>query len=94
MKIKGAKIIHVKTNDARKLMILKCFIILYIQILSGFENWNVQDLILRRYDTIKTSRQNFFKFPELSIIEKYLKIRLRGQKIKNITKIDLGRLFL
>ena len=54
MKIKGAIIIHVKINDAGKLMILRCFIISYIQILSGFENWNVQDLILRRYDTIKT----------------------------------------
>ena len=54
MKIKGAITIHVEFKSARKLMILRCFIILYIQILSGFENWNVQDLILRRYDTIKT----------------------------------------
>ena len=54
MKIKGAIIIHVKFKDARKLMILRCFIILYVQILSGFENRDIQDLILRRYDTIKT----------------------------------------
>ena len=56
MKVKGAVIIHVKFRGARKLMILKCFIILYIQILSGFENWDIQDLSLRRYDTIKTCR--------------------------------------
>ena len=50
MKIKGAIIIHVKFKGARKLMILWWFIILYVQILSGFENWE----ILRRYDTIKS----------------------------------------
>ena len=54
MEIKGAIIIHVKFKGARKLMILRCFIILYVQILPGFENWDIQDLILRRYDTIKT----------------------------------------
>ena len=54
MKIKGAIIIHKKFKGARKLMILRCFIILYVQILSGFENWDIQDLMLRRYDTIKT----------------------------------------
>ena len=54
MKIKGAIIIHVKFKDARKLMILRCFIILYVQILPGFENWDIQDLILRMHDTIKT----------------------------------------
>ena len=53
MKIKGAIIIHVKLKGARKLMILRCFII-YVQILSGFQNWGIQDLILKRYDTIKT----------------------------------------
>ena len=56
MKIKGAIIIHVKFRGARKLMILRCFIILYVQILPGFENWDIQDLTLRRYDTIKTCR--------------------------------------
>ena len=54
MKMKGAIIIHVKSKGARKLMILRCFIILYVQILPGFENWDIQDLILRRYDTLKT----------------------------------------
>ena len=56
MKIKVATIIHVKFRGARKLMILKCFTILYVQILSGFENWDIQDLTLRGYDTIKTCR--------------------------------------
>ena len=54
MKIKGAITIHVEFKGARKLMISRCFIILYIQILSGFENRDIQDLILRTYDTIKT----------------------------------------
>ena len=54
MKLKGAIIIHVKFKGARKLMILRCFIILYVQILPGFENWDIQDLILRMHDTIKT----------------------------------------
>ena len=53
MKIKGAIVIHVKFRGTRKLMILRCFIILYVQILSSFENWNIQDLTLGRYDTIK-----------------------------------------
>ena len=56
MKIKGAIIIHVKLRGERKLMILRCFIMLYVQIFSGFENWNIQDLTLRRYDTIQTFR--------------------------------------
>ena len=54
MKITGAIIIYVKFKVALKLMILRCLIILYVQILSGFENWDIQDLILRRYDKIKT----------------------------------------
>ena len=61
--------------------------------LIGTEN------LLRRYDTIKTCRWNFFKFPELFIKGKYVKIRFknrespcyflssRSQKIKNITKL-------
>ena len=53
MKIKGAIIIHVKFKGARKLMIIRCFIILYLQTLPGFENWDIQDLIVRRH-TIKT----------------------------------------
>ena len=54
MKIKGAIILHVKFRGAQKLMTLECFIILYVQILSRFENSNIQDITLRRYDTIKT----------------------------------------
>ena len=53
-KINGATLIHVKLKGARKLMTLKCFIILYVEILPGFENWDIQDLIFRKYDTIKT----------------------------------------
>ena len=52
MKIKGTIIIHVKFKGAQELMILRCFIMLYVQILSGFENWNIQDLTL--HDRIKT----------------------------------------
>ena len=54
MEIKDAIIIYVKFKGAQKSMILRCFIILYVQILSGFENWDIQGLILRKYDTIKT----------------------------------------
>ena len=52
MEIKGSIIIHVELWRGWKLMILRCF----IQILSGFENWDIQDLTLRRYNTIKTCR--------------------------------------
>ena len=50
---KEAIIIHVKFRVARKLMSLRCFVILYVQILSGFESWVIQDLTLRRYDIIR-----------------------------------------
>ena len=53
MKIKGTIIIHAKFRGALKSIILKSFIILYVQILFGFENWDIQDLTLRGYDTIK-----------------------------------------
>ena len=53
-KINGAILIHVKLKAAQKLMILNCFIILYVEILSGLENWDIQHLIFRKYDTIKT----------------------------------------
>ena len=98
MKIKGAIIIYVKFTGARKLTILWCFMILHVQILSGFENWDIQDLTLRRYNTIIS-----LNFPELFIIEKYVKIRFknrettmlfsRGQKIENITKTEQRKLF-
>ena len=51
VKIKGAIIIHVKFSGARN---LKCFRTLHIQILSGFKNWDIQDLTLRRCDTMKS----------------------------------------
>ena len=80
MEIKGAIIIHVKFKGARKLMILRCFIILYVQILPGFENWDIQDLILRRYDTKKHVDEISLTFPELFIIEKYVKIRFKNRR--------------
>ena len=61
MKINGAKIIHAKFRGARKFMILRYFKTLYVQILSGFKNWDIQDLTLRVYGTIKICRLNFFK---------------------------------
>ena len=62
VKIKGAKIIHVKFSGARKSKVLRCFRTLHVQILSGFKNWDIQDLTLRRCDTLKKRRWNFFKF--------------------------------
>ena len=61
---------------------------------------------LRRYDTIKLVDEISLNFPELFIIGKYVKIRLknrfwpcyylssRGQRIKYITKYEQKRLFL
>ena len=76
-------------------MILRCFIILYVQILSGFENWDIQDLTLRRYDKIKTCRWNFFKFFWVVYFRKICKNQVFEQgttmqflEIKNITKIE------
>ena len=54
MKIKGAIIIFVKFKGVQILMIVRCFVTLHIQILPGFENWNIQDLTLRMHDAIKT----------------------------------------
>ena len=62
VKIKGAIIIHVKFSGAGKLKILRCFRTLHVQVLSGFKNWDIQDLTLRRCDTLKSCRWNFFKF--------------------------------
>ena len=47
VKIKGAIIIHVKFSGGRKLNILRCFRTLHVQILSGFKNWDIQDVTLR-----------------------------------------------
>ena len=54
VKIKGAIIIHVKFSGARKLKILRRFRILHVQVLSGFKNCDIQDLTLRRCDTLKS----------------------------------------
>ena len=56
VKIKGAIIIHVKFSSARKLKILRCFRTLLAQILAGFKNWDIQDLSLRKCDTLKSCR--------------------------------------
>ena len=79
MKIKGAITIHVKFKGAWKLMILRCFIILYVQILSGFDDWYIQDLIWRWYDTIKTCRWNSFNFSWVVYYKKYVKIRFKNR---------------
>ena len=50
VKIKGAIIIHLK------LKILRSFRILCVQILPGFKIWDIQHLILRRFDTLKSWR--------------------------------------
>ena len=62
VKIKGTIIIHVKFSSAWKLKILRCFRTLHVQILSGFKNWDIQDLTLSRCDTLKGCQWNFFKF--------------------------------
>ena len=80
MKIKGAIIIHVKFSDARKINILRCFGILHAQILSGFKNWDIQDLTLRRCDTLKVVDEISLNFDELFIIGKYVKIRFKNRK--------------
>ena len=54
VRIKVAIIIHVKLSGARKLKILRCFKTLHVQILPGFKNWDIQDLTLRRCDTLKS----------------------------------------
>ena len=51
VKIKGAIKAHVKFSGTIKLKILRFFRKLHVQILSGFRNWDIQDLTLRRCDT-------------------------------------------
>ena len=80
VKIKGAIIIHVKFCGARKLKILRCFRILHVQILSGFKNWDIQDLTLRRCDTLKVVDEISLNFAELFIIGKYVKIRFKDRR--------------
>ena len=67
---------------------------------------NVRSNDLRGYDTIKACRWNLFRFSWVAHYRKYVKIRYknkgspfcflscRGQKIKNITKIEQNRLLL
>ena len=54
VKIKGSITIHVKFSSAQKLKILRSFRTVHVQILSGFKNWDIQDLTLRRCDTLKS----------------------------------------
>ena len=64
VKIKGTIIIYVKFSGARKVKILKCFRTLYIQILSGLKNWNIQDLtlnFLHRYSLTIWLQSSFIK---------------------------------
>ena len=61
VKIKGAIINHVKFSGARKLKILRCCRTLQVQILSGFKNWDIQDLTIRRCETfVDEISLNFF----------------------------------
>ena len=62
VRIKGAIIIHEKFSSAQKLKIWRFFRILHVQLLSGFKNWDMQDLTLSRCDTLKSCPWNFFKF--------------------------------
>ena len=97
MKVQGAIIIHVKFSGAQKLKILRFCRILHVQILSGFKNWDIQDLILRRSDTLKSCRWNFFKFSWVVFIGKYGKIRLKNRRLpykKVEQKIEQKRLLL
>ena len=80
LKIKGAIIIHVKFSGARKLKILRCFRTFHVQILSGFKNWDIQDLTLRRCDTLKVVNEISLNFDELFIIGKYVKIRFKNRR--------------
>ena len=77
VKIKGAIIIHVEFSSPRKLKILRCFRTLHVQILSGFKNWDIQDLSLSRRDTLKVVDEISLNFDELFIIGKYVKIRFK-----------------
>ena len=80
VKVKGAIIIYVKFSGERKLKILRCFRILHVQILSGFKNWDIQDLTLRRCDTLEVVDEVSLNFAELFIIEKYVKIRFKNRR--------------
>ena len=80
VQVKGAIIIHVKFSGARTLKNLRCFRILHVQILSGFKNWDIQDLTLRRCDTLEVVDEISLNFAGLFIIEKYVKIRFKNRR--------------
>ena len=69
-----------KFSGARKLKILGCLRTLHVQILSGFKNWDIQDLILRRCDTLEVVDEISLNFAELFIIGKYVKIRFKNRR--------------
>ena len=48
--------------------------------MSGFKNWDIQDLTSRRCDTLKSCQWSLFKFSELFIIGKYVKIRFKNRR--------------
>ena len=68
-----------KFSGARKLNILRCLRILDVQILSGFKNWDIQDLTLRRCDTLVVHEISL-SFAELFIIGKYVKMRFKNKR--------------
>ena len=80
VKRKGAIIIHVKFSGARKLKTPRCFRTLHVQMLSGFKNWDIQDLILRRCDTLEVVDEISLNFAELFIIGKYVKTRFKNRR--------------
>ena len=80
VKIKDTLIIHVEFSGARKLKVLRCFRTIHVQILSGFKNWVIQDLTLRRCDTLKVVNEIPLNFDELFIIGKYVKIRFKNRR--------------
>ena len=99
MKIKDAIIIHVKFSSVWKSMFWRCLKILHVQILSGFKNWDIQDLPLGRCYILKSCRKISLNFPQLFIIGKYVKLALKTgdhhtKNTKNITKIEKKRLLL
>ena len=69
-----------KFSGARKLKILRCFRTLHTQILSGFENWDIQDLTLRSVIHGKVVDEISLHFAELFIIGIYVKIRIKNRR--------------
>ena len=76
VKIKGAKTIHLKFRTSRKLIVLMCFIIIYAQILSCFENRDVQDLTLSIFI--------IFQLQSLILLILGMKLLLRSFQAKRV----------